>query len=68
MALVTGDRIKETNDKLMEAFNEVSEKIYAQNPEEGADPGAQQGPEENADESEKVYDADYEVVDDEEQE
>ena len=62
------DRIKETNDKLMEAFNEVSEKIYAQNPEEGADPGAQQGPEENADESENVYDADYEVVDDEEQE
>jgi len=62
------DRIKETNDKLMEAFNEVSEKIYAQKPEEGADPGAQQGPEENADESENVYDADYEVVDDEEQE
>ncbi len=62
------DRIKETNDKLMEAFNEVSQKIYAQNPEAGADPGAQQEPEENADESENVYDADYEVVDDEEQE
>lgn len=61
-------RIKETNDKLMEAFNEVSQKIYSQNPGAGADPGAQQGPEENAEDSENVYDADYEVVDDEEQE
>ena len=52
----------------MKCFKKVSQKIYAQNPEAGADPGAQQEPEENADESENVYDADYEVVDDEEQE
>lgn len=61
-------RIKETNDKLMEAFNEVSQKIYSQNPGAEADPGAQQGPEENTEDAENVYDADYEVVDDEEQE
>ena len=62
------NRIKETNDKLMEAFNEVSQKIYSQNPGAEADPGAQQGPEENTEDAENVYDADYEVVDDEEQE
>jgi molecular chaperone DnaK len=61
------DRIKETNEKLLEAFNEVSQKIYAQNPGAGADPGAQAGPEENTEDAENVYDADYEVVDDEEQ-
>ncbi len=61
------DKIKDTNDKLMEAFNEVSQKIYSQNPGAGEDPGAQQGPEDNTEDSENVYDADYEVVDDEEQ-
>ena len=58
------DRIRKANDKLTEAFNEVSQKIYSQNP--GAQPGA--GPEEGpgaADEGDDVYDADYEVVDDE---
>ncbi|MBN1647517.1 MAG: molecular chaperone DnaK, partial [Spirochaetales bacterium] len=58
-------RIKSANEKLTEAFNEVSQKIYQQNP--GAQPGA--GPEQEqgtADEGDEVYDADYEVVDDEE--
>ena len=52
----------------MEAFNEVSQKIYSQTPGAGEEPGAQQGPEENTEDAENVYDADYEVVDDEEQE
>ncbi|HPJ21465.1 MAG TPA: molecular chaperone DnaK, partial [Clostridia bacterium] len=58
------DRIRKANEKLTEAFNEVSQKIYSQNP--GAQPG--EGPEEGpgaADEGDDVYDADYEVVDDE---
>jgi len=62
------DRIKDANDKLTAAFNEVSQKIYQQNP--GAQPGAEPGqdPGDQADEGDDVYDADYEVVDDEETE
>ncbi len=60
------DRIKSANEKLTEAFNEVSQKIYQQNP--GAQPGAgsEHGHDSAADEGDDVYDADYEVVDDEE--
>ncbi|MFO7611895.1 MAG: molecular chaperone DnaK [Clostridia bacterium] len=62
------DAIKSANEKLTETFNEVSQKLYQQNP--GADPdqggqpgGGEEGP---SDDTDNVYDADYEVVDDEE--
>lgn len=60
------DRIRAANEKLTEAFNEVSQKLYQQNP--GAQPGEQPGedPGAGAEEGDDVYDADYEVVDDEE--
>jgi molecular chaperone DnaK len=60
------DKIKSANEKLTEAFNEVSQKIYQQNP--GPEAGPQPGGEAGGDEGDNVYDADYEVVDDEEEE
>ncbi len=59
------DRIKSANEKLTEAFNEVSQKIYQQNPDQDA--GPQPGEDTGTDEGDNVYDADYEVVDDEEE-
>ena len=57
--------IKAATDELTQAFYAVSEKIYSQNPQ-GA-PGGQQGPNPGggtASGGQDYYDADYEVVDD----
>ena len=57
--------IKAATDELTQAFYAVSEKIYSQNPQ-GA-PGGQQGPNPGggaAPGGQDYYDADYEVVDD----
>ncbi|MBN2558454.1 MAG: molecular chaperone DnaK [Clostridia bacterium] len=61
------DAIKSANDKLTEAFNEVSQKLYQQNPGAGPGQGGQPGGGEEgpSDDADNVYDADYEVVDDE---
>lgn len=56
------ETIKNANDKLTEVFNEISQKLYQQNPEAGAESQEETGSEEGED----VYDADYEVVDEEE--
>jgi molecular chaperone DnaK len=66
------EAIKEATESLTQAFYEVSQKIYQQNPEAkgGFGPGAEAGPQggagttEPADGQDNVYDADYKVVDD----
>lgn len=61
------EAIKKSNEALSQAFYEISSKIYQQNPGagQGAEPGAQAGHEQagGAGEQDNVYDADYEVVD-----
>ncbi|MFO7637481.1 MAG: molecular chaperone DnaK [Clostridia bacterium] len=57
------DAIKAATEKLTGVLMEVSQKVYQQNPETEQQ---QQGDNGQADGEEKVYDADYEVVDDEE--
>ena len=59
------DAIKNATESLQKAFYEISQKIYQQDPQ-----AAQQDPNmgENAESGqENVYEADYEVVDDEEE-
>jgi molecular chaperone DnaK len=66
------EAIKKATESLTQAFYEVSQKIYQQNPgaQGGFDPGAGAGPQGaggtggSAGNQDNVYDADYEVVDD----
>lgn len=55
------DKIKNAADKLQQVFYELSSKIYQQNPNMGHNDQTQQG----QSGQDHVYDADYEVVDDE---
>ncbi len=65
------EQIKNATEALNQKFYEISQKLYQQQggqegPEgAGFDPGAQAGPQEEG--QENVYDADYKVVDDEEE-
>ena len=62
------DKIKESTEKLTQAFYEVSEKLYKQaNPNAGAegfDPNAAAGTDTQAQNDGNVYDADYKVEED----
>ena len=62
------EEIKAKTDDLTEVFNKIAEKIYQQEAQnQGAQqPGGQQG-EQEAEEDEDVVDADYEVVDEDEE-
>ena len=63
------DAIKAASEKLTQVFYEISAKLYQQNPgAEGVDPNnfAQGQDAEGSNGAENVYDADYKVVDDEE--
>ncbi len=56
------EKIKEATEKLKQVFYSMSEKLYSQaNSANGANPGAQQGPQ--TDENGNVYNADYNVED-----
>ncbi len=59
------DAIKDATGQLTEAMNKISEKIYAQNPNEGQPGFDNMGGQPQ--EEEDVVDADYEVVDEEEE-
>jgi molecular chaperone DnaK len=63
MAADNTEEIKEATEKLQQAFYAVSEKVYRQtaNPQEGAADA------DNAQSDENVYDADYKVVDEDEE-
>ncbi|HBN85733.1 MAG TPA: molecular chaperone DnaK, partial [Clostridiales bacterium] len=57
------EKIKNAADKLQQVFYDLSSKIYQQNPNMGQnEQGHQEQPEQD-----NVYDADYEVVDDEDE-
>ncbi len=59
------ESIKKANEELTQAFYAVSEKIYSQQGGAGANPGGQNaGPNPGGDSNGGYYDADYEVVDD----
>ncbi|TYQ12909.1 UNVERIFIED_CONTAM: molecular chaperone DnaK [Acetivibrio alkalicellulosi] len=61
------DAIKNSTEELQKVFYEISAKVYQQNPEAqaGADMGGDAGAGQGPDGQENVYDADYKVVDDE---
>ena len=60
------EKMKTATESLQQAFYKVSEKIYQQNPGAAAGAQGQPGPDASAPHDENVYDADYKVVDDEE--
>ena len=61
------DAIKAATEKLTQAFYKMSEKLYQQQPQQpGADAGAQPGADAGA-QGGQYYDADYKVVDDDDQ-
>jgi molecular chaperone DnaK len=64
------EEIKEKTDELTEEFNKIAQKIYQQDAQNQANqqPGADQGQEEQQqNQDEDVVDADYEVVDEDEE-
>ncbi len=65
------EKIKQASESLQKAFYEISQKVYQQNPNEGQQPGGQQQAGQQDSEAEgsqeNVYDADYKVVDDDEE-
>ena len=60
------DAIKAATEELTQAFYAVSEKLYQQTNPQGAQADAQPGADANA-QGGQYYDADYKVVDDENQ-
>ena len=61
------ETIKDATEKLTQAFYQISEQLYKANAQNGAATGATEGTEENAENGENngtVYDADYKVEDD----
>ncbi len=59
------DKIKEATEKLTTVFYEISEKLYSQvNPNAGAQDGAQQNANTENNNGDNVYDAEYKVEDD----
>ena len=61
------EAIKAASEKLTQVFYEISSKLYQQNPNQGGsgfDPNGQAGGSQSAG-GDNVYDADYKVVDDE---
>jgi molecular chaperone DnaK len=52
------EAIKKATETVTQAFYAISEKLYQQQPQDGADAAQQAAPDDN------VVDADYEVVDD----
>ena len=61
------DAIKSATEELTQAFYKMSEKLYQQQPQQpGADAGAQPGADAGA-QGGQYYDADYKVVDDDDQ-
>ena len=59
--------IKAATEELTREFYAVSEKLYQQANPQGAQGGAQPGPDASAQGGQQYYDADYKVVDDDDQ-
>ena len=59
--------IKTATAELTQDFYAVSEKLYQQANPQGAQGGAQPGPDASAQGGQQYYDADYKVVDDDDQ-
>ena len=60
------DAIKAATEELTQAFYKMSEKLYQQQPQPGTDAGAQPGADAGT-QGGQYYDADYKVVDDDDQ-
>ena len=60
------DAIKAATEELTQLFYKMSEKLYQQQPQGGADAGAQTGADAGS-QGGQYYDADYKVVDDDDQ-
>ena len=64
---VIGDILDLPTEELTREFYAVSEKLYQQANPQGAQGGAQPGPDASAQGGQQYYDADYKVVDDDDQ-